>query len=130
MIDFMKNLNQSFNNNVETLIINDYKSYLKKYENAVRKLAENNIYQYFKNNENNIIDIESNSSRFIYFQYMLYLQTAISKKLNAKPNFKIDPSNDGGKNVIPSVAFWREAGNSYKGLISSAYAGIDGSTFK
>jgi hypothetical protein len=102
------------------LLINDYYDYLLSLEKEINKLVGNISY----------VEYTTESNRFIHFQYLLYIQGLISNQLLGKESLNITANNDGGKNVIPSIAFWMGVKNiNFKG-VDSAFAGIDGNTFK
>jgi hypothetical protein len=103
------------------LLVGDYLEYLKDYKNKINKLILSPIY--FKYNQQ--------ADRFIYFQYLLFLQKELHKKILEKlPLTKISLSHDGGKNTIPGIAFWATANKEYGNDITSVFVAIDGSTLK
>jgi PD-(D/E)XK nuclease superfamily len=102
------------------LLINDYYDYLRSLEEEINKLVGNITYVRNKNKSN----------RFIHFQYLLYIQGLISKQLLGKESLNITADNDGGKNIIPSIAFWMGVTNANLKDVISAFASIDGNTFK
>lgn len=101
------------------LLLDDYHEYLKCYDNKIRELAKKPIFLRYAEVE-----------RFTYFQYMLLIQRRISEGLYNVGFNNIAATNDGGKNVIPGIAFWMPIYNTKLIGIISAYAAIDGSTFK
>lgn len=101
------------------ILLNDYHEYLKCHKNRIEDLVKNKIFHIYNNVE-----------RFTYFQYLLYIQKRIAEELYSKGFDNIDVTHDGGKNIIPSIAFWMPINNSDLTGLNSAYVGIDGSTFK
>jgi hypothetical protein len=102
------------------LLLNDYYDYLLSYKKKIRTIIENyNFVRY------NLL-----SERFIYFQYLLYIQGLISEQFSKYQLQDIDASNDEGKNVIPGIAFWMDVENKNNIGIKSVFSAIDGSTFK
>ena len=102
------------------LLLNDYFDYLLCYKKKITKFIENS----------NFVRHNVASNRFIYFQYLLYIQGLISEKLSENQLQGIDASHDGGKNVVPGIAFWIEVKNKNAIGIKSIFSAIDGSTFK
>jgi len=102
------------------LLLADYLSYLLGYKDAIRKYIDSPVFCLYNTNDD----------RFNYFQYLLFIQTRISERLYKLGFNNITTSNDGGKNIIPSIAFWHPVNNLKLPGITSTYSGIDGSTFK
>ncbi len=118
------------------ILINDYYDYLKENEMVLNKFINNYKYFSYKEIENDMLlsipDFNTISSRLIGFQYLLYIQAKISKEIIGIKDIYSD--NDGGKNVIPSIAFWYNSKISDPSISNPfyklAYFGIDGDSIK
>jgi len=100
------------------ILVNDYFDYLESFALIIKDYISNHNFKEFN----------KSSDRFIYFQYLLYIQQRIIKEFDAKGIKNIIPSHDGGKNVIPGIAFWMPVKN--KLGVNSAFSAIDGNSFK
>lgn len=132
LLSFLSSLrvNDSLAENLK-ILISEYTNYLKSIHEDI---------QHLKNNSNYITDrqidewLETNklngilNRRELKFQYLLYIQSAITEELNFKESDNIVSNNDGGKNNTPSVALWKKSENIE--AIDSFYFAIDGDTMK
>jgi len=136
LLNFLQN--QTFKSSLQNpkgmFLIKEYKEYLESiYEILNHYMASPTYYSY-----NTIINTGTENPifapRFIGFQYLLHIQALISKSDLIKnwiedSQIKMYSSNDGGSNVIPSVAFWLNENKSGK-KFDFAYFGIDGDSIK
>jgi hypothetical protein len=116
------------------VLIHNYVSYLNDIESEINEIKNSPIYISNKVVQKQTASILSH--REIYFRYLLYIQSELSnlaglEKFFVNQNFDFKSDNDGGKNNIPSVAFWF-SGNSFKAVqgVTNYYFGIDGDSMK
>ncbi len=106
--------------------LSSYKDRLSPFINSTKYFSYNEIKEKLKTEHNDSADKEN---RFIGFQYLLYIQSEISKTISRSP-LKIESTNDGGKNNIPGIAFWFSNFKNEYHNIDSLFFGIDGDSFK
>ncbi len=114
------------------VLIYNYVSYLEAIEAEINEIKNSPKYISYEEVKKQTASVLSH--REIYFRYLLYIQSELSNSKVLKnhlstSSFKSD--NDGGKNNIPSIAFWF-SNNSKKitpGVVGF-YFGIDGDAMK
>ncbi len=137
LLNFLQN--QTFEpclQNSKKILIKEYKEYLESIHKTLNYYIDSEYYYpYYK-----ILEKETENPifapRFIGFQYLLHIQALISKSDLIKnwiddSQIKMYSSNDGGKNIIPSINFKIEEDIDFKHKkIRAAYFGIDGPSIK
>lgn len=121
LLDWIDKINLDKNFDARTkLLINDYRDYLKSLRTDIIQFTDNNYF----------IPYLDTQDRHTYAQYLMFIQSLIYKKFDEAGLKNIITSNDGGKNKIPSIAFWQSENLNAAKPIIAAYTGIDGDTFK
>lgn len=107
-------------------LVNQYFNYLELINSRIEEYTKSE--DYIRSKDIETLHVDFINQREIYFRYLLSIQSEISQKLT---DYKFKSSNDGGKNNIPSIAFWFDLGSSSDNReIKEAYFGIDGDSIK
>lgn len=110
----------------ELFLVNQYFEYLKLINCQVEKYTKSE--DYIRYADAKTIGVNFINQRELYFRYLLSIQSETSLKLT---DYKFKSTNDGGKNNIPSIAFWFDLeSKSTNRDIKEAYFGIDGDSIK
>jgi len=109
-------------------LIKQYIAYLENVQANIQELVEDGdgLYKIKKYIGKGIMSVREKQ-----FHYLLHIQSEISKSLKEKgvKEYDLETTNDGGANVVPSIAFWQSLTNKDQ-IIKSLYFGIDGDTMK
>jgi hypothetical protein len=114
------------------VLIHNYVSYLNAIKSEIYEIKNSPKYISYEEVKKQTASVLSH--REIYFRYLLHIQSELSNSTGLKNHFSTSgfkSDNDGGKNNIPSIAFWF-SNNSKKitpGVIGY-YFGIDGDSMK
>jgi hypothetical protein len=100
-------------------IIVSYIEYLESFKNQIES---------FIKTKSLIVYDEKEHDRFIYFQYLLYVQSKITNSLALPGIDNIRISNGGSSTKIPTVNFWEKEYRHYEDIF--LFASCDGGTFK
>jgi hypothetical protein len=113
------------------VLIHNYASYLNAIKSEIYEIKNSPKYISYEEVKKQTASVLSH--REIYFRYLLHIQSELSNSTVLKNHFSTSgfkSDNDGGKNNIPSVAFWFTGDAKQKSGILGHYFGIDGDSMK
>jgi hypothetical protein len=134
LLTFLKSLDLSLIKcEKKKFLIQEYRDYLECIFEQVKVLTQDEKYLTSstisnKSSEKHASNKQILNSRELHFQYLLYIQSLITGRLENK-GFEFKSNNDGVKNNIPSIALWKDSKEEKKS-IKSLYFGIDGDSLK
>lgn len=120
-------------------ILESYLNRLEVYDKLIISIVNNPNYLHYNSKNGGLSfmgdDLPTNglASRFIYLQYLLSIQKEIDKGVKQSSDPAIGGytlTNNGGSQVIPSIAFWFNVTKDQSARIPTLYFGIDGMTAK
>ncbi|MGY6562883.1 MAG: PD-(D/E)XK nuclease family protein [Luteibaculaceae bacterium] len=129
LVSYLEDKVQSFEG-IKALLVEQYFDFLNTIKSTINCYLTQNKFPLFKHDDssftNNAFGV---TKRELNFRKLLFLQAEVSKRIDPLLISDITANNDGGSNVIPSIAFWYKL-KQITGSSLSAYFAVDGDSMK